>query len=433
VSEAVAPLGVWHPAGPAATVRELGAAEGAAELLLAPEAPDADGLARAGADAVVAVAGDTRAWRRVLGRAGFERGALLLQLPDRERSRFVVSLGTPATAFALREVLRRGRGERAAARLLPLPGLARLAPTTALYRRPGRPPLLDWLGRIGDERAPTGALVVRSWRRGGGLVVLRFDGREPDLVVKLGAGTAESETLVRLGDDARGAGVRVAKVVATGAVGATPFLAQTPLTGRPADAAVAGSPAAARELAATVAAFLRRWNRATAQRRTFTEADGERLLLAPLDSLPDADSGYRAHLVALAERCAGRELPLVAAHNDLTAANLLVAPGQPLGLVDWEEAAADGLPLGDLLYATVDLAAAVERYADRPAALRAGLAWSAEAVAASAGALELDADAVELCVHACWLRHAANEERAGETAERPFRELLRLVAAGARP
>jgi hypothetical protein len=42
--------------------------------------------------------------------------------------------------------------------------------------------------------------------------------------------------------------------------------------------------------------------------------------------------------------------------------------------------------------------------------------------------LRIEPDVVELCFHACWLRHAANEAARGDDP-RPFAEILRRVAA----
>jgi hypothetical protein len=40
--------------------------------------------------------------------------------------------------------------------------------------------------------------------------------------------------------------------------------------------------------------------------------------------------------------------------------------------------------------------------------------------------LGLSVEAAELCFHACWLRHARNEQRSGEDG--PFREIARWLA-----
>jgi hypothetical protein len=43
-------------------------------------------------------------------------------------------------------------------------------------------------------------------------------------------------------------------------------------------------------------------------------------------------------------------------------------------------------------------------------------------------ALELDDGVADLCFHACWLRHAANESLRPEESARPFLEIVRAIA-----
>ena len=118
----------------------------------------------------------------------------------------------------------------------------------------------------------------------------------------------------------------------------------------------------------------------------------------------------------------GRAVKLVAAHNDLTTANVLVAHDGRLGIVDWDTAAPRALPLTDLFYAVADAEAATRGFADRVAAT------SVEHERRFRDALGLDDAVADLCFHACWLRHAANESlRDQET--RPFLEIARTVAA----
>jgi hypothetical protein len=115
--------------------------------------------------------------------------------------------------------------------------------------------------------------------------------------------------------------------------------------------------------------------------------------------------------------------------------NVIVGP-DGLGVVDWESAAVDRLPLTDLLYAAVDAAAAAARYEDRVAAFEDCCSSDGRYVRFVGQLLRRLATAVaatervaELSFHACWLHHAANERRDGRTdAERPFLAILRQVA-----
>ncbi len=135
-------------------------------------------------------------------------------------------------------------------------------------------------------------------------------------------------------------------------------------------------------------------------------------------------------------------MPFVAAHNDLTAANVLVDEDGRLAIVDWEHAAPGCLPLGDLAYAVADVAAAVAGYRDRPEAFAACFAPGAAFADLTRGLLHgaarsrgIDASAVELCLQACWLHHADNALRnLGGEGERPFLAILQRAGdEGVRP
>jgi thiamine kinase-like enzyme len=121
----------------------------------------------------------------------------------------------------------------------------------------------------------------------------------------------------------------------------------------------------------------------------------------------------------------GKPVKLVAAHNDLTTANVLVGRDGRLAVVDWDTAAPRALPLTDLFYALADAEAATRRFADRVAAFFAAPTQEARFRAA----LGIDDALADLCFHACWLRHAANESLRPELKARPFLEIVRAIAA----
>jgi hypothetical protein len=102
--------------------------------------------------------------------------------------------------------------------------------------------------------------------------------------------------------------------------------------------------------------------------------------------------------------------------------NLLVGGARQVGVVDWGVAANECLPLGDLAYAAGDLSAAVDGYRDRVASFERGAldGVALDLLGRSARTLALEDNVVDLCLHACWLQHAANEREPG-----PFREILR--------
>jgi hypothetical protein len=273
------------------------------------------------------------------------------------------------------------------------------------------------------------------------VVLLRFSSAaDPDLVVKVG-GRVEREALGlrQLGPAARAAGARVPEALWSGRRGDVPVLAQTAVSGHVAARRLAGHRDRAFDLLEGVAAWLQRWNALSAEAQPLSRVLLERFVLAPAAKLASglAVEGYVTRLERLCAACQGRTVRLVAAHNDLTAANLLLAEASPLGVIDWEESGAGRLPLGDLAYSIADAAAAVDRYRDRPAAFDAcfagngGFADQAQRLITEAARdQELDIDIVELGMQACWLGHAANEldRSASDDSERPFLEILRRVA-----
>jgi hypothetical protein len=113
----------------------------------------------------------------------------------------------------------------------------------------------------------------------------------------------------------------------------------------------------------------------------------------------------------------------------------VVSDGGRLGILDWEEARASDLPMGDLFYTMVDALAATHSYRDRTTAFQSCFFGSErqEAVAlteALANRVGLTGPAVEFAFHLCWLRHARNEvNRGGAEPAGPFLRITRQLAA----
>lgn len=449
-----------HGAGPAAALVTAPASAGAAPpdlVLLAPtrgERTDGAWLEEAARvastvapDGLVVAPRPSRRLRGRLAAAGLEPATRLLHVPDLPLSRYVFPLGGPAARFALEQLVPLGRAKRAAARALALSGVSAIAPTSVVFRRRGARPLFEWLSGVAAPTEARTAIVSTSWRPHGATVLHRFGAAQtPDAVVKLGGGAAEERrALDRLGAEARTAEVEVPAVLATGTRAGLSLIVETPVAGSPASRLLRESPARAAGLLRGLFRWLEAWNAATAAPRPFRRADGERLLFGPALRLAPGLADADAHLLRLdrlIEACNDRPMPFVAAHNDLTAANVLVDENERLGIVDWEHAAPDCLPLGDLAYAAADVAAAVGGYRDRPEAFTAAFApggafaaLTRELLDGAARSLGIDAPAVELCLAACWLRHADNEMRKldGE-GERPFLAILeRSGDVGVRP
>ena len=467
-----APLELLHPTGrPSAVVRAgeaevggfgsdgVGVSGGELDVLLLAPTPDerrsrewAERAARLAAsvapDGLVVVVGGARRLRLGLRRLGLRPEVELLHVPNVAVSRYILPRGGPAGRYAISKLLPLSPAKRLAGRALAATSAGSRGRTSTVFRRPGAEPMLAWLNAAVQSHAggsQLSAVISRSWRRGGSTVIHSFSAGVPDAVVKLGAAApSEVRALARVAAGARGEGVAVPAVVREGALGDVPLLVETPIAGSLAWSELRGDATGAARLLDLVARWLAGWNAATAVARPFGPAEAEHWLLARARSLAPLWPGgreYVSRLERLCRSCEGVALPMVAAHNDLTAANIVLAGGGAIGVVDWERAETAAPPLGDLAYAAVDFNAAVKGYRDRPAAyaacfLDAGRERerTARLIGESASALGIGDPLAELCVHACWLRHAANErdQLDGEPdAERPFLEILKLAASEA--
>jgi hypothetical protein len=316
----------------------------------------------------------------------------------------------------------RGRSARLAVRAGATRLLPHVAPSGIIGRRPGARPLHEWLSKAGVDADS----AIVSWSDGSSFVVYA-DGT----VAKLGGGPAEAEILRELGPAAREAGASVPESVRTGSVSGLTLLVESSLAGRPASSHL--TPHRLPVYLDELVGWLQRWNLATAAPRALAHADLDRAILAPLQAIQLGED-HRRRLNDLIARTEGRSVPFVAAHHDLTTANVLV--GEGLGIVDWDAAEAAALPLTDFFYAVADARAAADGFRDRVGAFAAAFAPDATPApdvaplqARLVAALGLEPDLVELCFHACWLRHAANE--LAQSGPGPFVEIARRVAGAA--
>ena len=353
-----------------------------------------------------------RSRRAIAREAELELGPAVLEIGGR-----LVPAERGAVRWALGAVAVSPRGRLAAL----APGWALgLAAPAAIARPPGSRPLGAWLRAHGS-----GTSVVAA--RGAAFLL---DGDRVSLAAKVGAGLparrelSEGRALAELGPAARAAGADVPEAVEEGELAGRPLLVTTGLEGRPASVLLAERPGRRDALLERIAGWLLRWNLATASEAVVSRELLERELLAPARAagLPDS---YVAELERRGRAAEGRPVRLVAAHNDLTTANVLVARDGRLAVVDWDTAAPRALPLGDLLYLLADAEAATRGFADRVAAFVAAPGGGHER--RFRDALGLDDAVADLCFHACWLRHVANESLR-EEATRPFLEIARAVA-----
>jgi thiamine kinase-like enzyme len=343
-----------------------------------------------------------------------------------------LSLRAHLAALAGRQV----GGARLLARLLPEGGL--------VVRRAGARPLFDWLLRLRPELEPSSAVVVRtSWRQAEGVTVLYGipDGHaSPSAVVKVGMAKqdlgSELRRLAELAPQARRSGAAVPHPLGVTQWRDRQVLLQTAVPGKVAATLLITYPGQFQSVLERVVAWLEQWNQET---RIVQLLTGQRLrdeLLIPAASLAPELEGGPAYVAWLASRCAaveGRQAPLVATHNDLTMWNVLLDGRDGLGVVDWESGCLAGLPLTDLLYTVVDGVAATEKYRDRLTAFQACFAPGGAQAARMARwqqhlcrALDLPADVAQLCWHATWLHHAANEQ-APAGAARPFLQIVQWL------
>ena len=368
-------------------------------------------------DGVVCVVTQRGALLRALEAEGFQTSGGFFRLPREEGTRLLASADSRVLRHAITVLLPPSPRRRLAAAVAPLLKV----PVHAMRRPGGRPPL-EWLRRLVPEADAGRVILVAAWRPEAATLVHVFaDGRgTPVAVAKIGGREGEHEALATVAASARVAGVATPVPLAAGRVGAAHVLVQSAVAGRPLSRELARRPHRVGETVERIADWLEAWNRATLAPGAFSrDAVRERLLspareLAPL--LPDAPA-YEGWIGGLCDRL--EPLPAVAAHNDLTTANLLLASGNRLGVVDWEAATPRDLPLRDLVYAGVDACLAA---GDRPARsavvddyLDGGRARAlvGPLVARYGAGLGLGPRETVACVHACFLEHAVNEVRRG--------------------
>jgi aminoglycoside phosphotransferase len=327
--------------------------------------------------------------------------------------------------------------------------LASLLPVIGLVvRRPAGRPLFDWLFRLDAEIDPASAIIVRTgWRASEGVTVLYTlppGAASPGRVIKVGKPghdlQGEVRRLAELAPAAQLSGATVSRVLSLTHWPDRQVLLQSAVPGQLAATLLSTSPHQLRPVLGRLVGWLERWNAAT---RTVAPLTAERLQGEWLDPAarlaPELDNAS-AYLAWLAHQCAAaqdRPLPFVAAHDDLTMWNVVIDGRAGLGIVDWEHSGRFGLPLVDLAYAVVDAVAAADAYRDRFVAFQACYApGGAHATRVAqwqqrrCRTLALAPDLAQLCWHAAWLHHAANEQAGWQPGSpRPFLQIVQWLAA----
>lgn len=385
-----------------------------------------------------------------LRETGWDLAPPVVHLGMRGHERIVVPLSAGSLSLAA-DVLH-GIPALAAAALRALSLVPALASMLAVpwrrvglvARRADGPHPFSWLAEVaGVDASGLDVVAVQGWRGADDSVVLHFAaGKERTGVAKVSrrgvSSASEGEALALHGPAATSAGARLPEVIGCTRLNERSVTVMTRLEGVPAFVRLRARPAALDLVLEQVGGWLARWNRATAAGAPLREEDLQRWVIGPArrlaHELPEAER-YLTELRRLCDRLAGTVAPRVAAHNDLTMYNVLLADGG-IGVIDWEGSSSDALPLMDMEYMIVDAVAAVNRYRDRPGAWAS--CFSDEGPAAksmtrwrrqSIYRLRLSSDLVEICHHACWLHHACNEATEHAAPEkRPFLEIASEMA-----
>jgi aminoglycoside phosphotransferase len=396
-----------------------------------------------------------RLWRLVIAtslrRHGLRIGAPLIHLRS-GAARYYVPLTGNSLRFALRTWPQSHRWRHVAHILNTAPGISALLglilPTIGFpaYRGDALP--FAWLFSHLTGRSGRQALVATSWRGPEApTLVFGFNGKtpEPALVAKRApsarraAAGHEAAMLVQLGPGAHRAGVRVPRLLDFTDWPEHASLLETTVPGRPVSRLLAERPGELVTIIDQLSAWLERWHRETVKHVELTPAYSEQIILAPVRSLINAlhcGPEYLGWLSAESSRLVGSKVPLVSTHNDLTMTNVVRDRDGYSGVVDWERALPQGLPLADFWYSVCDAAAAAMGYQDRLSTFnecfsnqgfyrRLVASYESRLRAAVAGPDEW----IDFCFHACWLQHAANEQaQSSFDDDRPFLAIANALA-----
>lgn len=396
-----------------------------------------------------------RRWRSST-RARLRAHGLVCGRPSIRRERGAQTAEFAITSRAVRFALRSGhisRSWRAVLTLLErVPGgtaiLFRLLPGVgfAAYRQGTRP--FAWLVDRFVEPENVDIALATNWRGQHAPFVVFGLGRREAVVAKRGGRECraqlghETAMLKLLGPDLATCGLDVPRLIDCHDSSKLYSLIESDVPGRPMASLMRDGHH--RDLGAVMdrlARWLACWNRATLRHIELTAELGERLIVSRARDLAESiehGSAYMEWLARETGRLVGTSVPLVAAHNDLTMANVLGDASGICSVVDWEAARRDGLPLTDFRYGACHaaqvisgrgrLAAFRECYVDggdlRQRLLRAEAPLRAVIGGPPAW--------LELCIHAGWLSHAANERaRPVPDSDGAFIAIAQLLANSA--
>lgn len=239
---------------------------------------------------------------------------------------------------------------------------------------PGRPPARLGALVVGHRRPTTGTVAVLLFRPGD---------RAPAVVAKLpryGASAPALEREAHALDGVR-AVVRgpvrhaLPRPLGLHDVDGIQVLLQTGVPGRHLVAETASGRLRPARVAAQLDLVLSWWLALQGASRRLVVVD-EALIAARLEALVAAGlaalggdpavAGLLDRVLERARGLVGTPLPLVASHGDYWAGNVLVEAGEVCGVVDWERAAVDDLPIWDPVKAVGSAAYHLDRYRSLP-------------------------------------------------------------------
>jgi hypothetical protein len=371
-------------------------------------------------------------WRSTVMRALRERGLAIGTLAVR-RGHGISETYIAFSARAVRFAIERGHLSR---RWLPALAMLRLPLGRALLTRalrgigfaafrPGTRPFA-WLAAQVDGQENAGFILKTNWRGERAPYLVFGLGSDQTLVAKRGGAGCqdqiehEAAMLKALAPGVQRCGLAVPRLFDSYTENGLSTLIESDVPGRPMASLIRdGRHRDLGKIADRLAEWLACWNKHTLRHVELTGQLAEQLILSaarPLAGSIDRGSGYLEWLSAETRRLVGSKVPIVAAHNDLTMANVLGDAAGIRSIVDWEAASIEGLPLTDFRYAVCDAAAAIGK-CDRVTAFREcflkGGAHRAHVEQSEAALREIVGGPpgwLELCAHAGWLRHAANEQ-----------------------
>jgi hypothetical protein len=397
--------------------------------------------------------------RWALRRAGIDVESMLLPMRSETSALFLVPLHPSALNFAVGRETRRWRW---LGRLLCVVVRYRLGramlrltlPNLALVVRPEPTPRsFEWFSsRCEIDVDPSATIASVSWKQDGSVMLYGFrpNAVTPSIVAKVAFHNGVPNGLLRREADslrmnavpACSAGARIPAYIVFDSLVDRDVLIQTFAGGTPAVTLLRDHPEMAGDILERISSWLEQWWKGTVR---YERLASERLhdeILTPVQQLLPLINAGSKYYGWLAERCMSVtdiNAPLVTVHNDLTMQNVLIDSGGSLAIVDWESCRVQGLPLLDFDYAATDAMLASRRFPDRLSAFRGCFVDPSTTMNTIsrlrhrlASSINVSDEFAELCVHACWIHHAFNEQfRSGPPADSSFLAILNLVASSA--